>query len=123
MKLRCLNPKLHLASLVLALLAAPAWCGPAFSVSPQFWEQPRTAAAVLAQPALRQAVSAWLGEADGRLVLHHGNGEEALLRAEELRGWLVALAVDAARIELAGDLPGSEEIRVELIARPSRGKK
>lgn len=112
----------HLA--LLAMLAAPAaWGGPLFGVAAELWEQPRTAQAVLAQPALRQAVSTWLAQPQNALRIHHGGGEEALLRAEELRGWLIALAVDAARIELAGDLPGSAEIRIEVTPSQLRGTK
>lgn len=88
-----------------------------FTLPAEFWEQPRTGAAVLEQAALRQSVSALLAKPDSKLVIHYGSGEEALLRAEELRAWLIALAVEAARIEVAGDLPGSGELRIELTTK------
>lgn len=110
---------------LLALLCLPAAVGAQsfFEVPGEFWETPRSAQLVLEQPALRRAVAACLARPDGVLVLHHGGGEENLLRVEELRGWLAALAVDAGRVELAGDLPGGRDIRIEIIARPSRGNK
>lgn len=108
---------------VLLMVPGIAWCGPLFGVPAELWEQPRSAQAVLAQPILRQAIAAWFTQPASPLVVHHGNGEETQLRAEELRGWLIALAVEAARIELRGDMPGSEEIRIEVNASEPRGKK
>jgi hypothetical protein len=39
--------------------------------------------------------------------------QEALLQAEELRAWLVALAVDSARLELRAD-PAATGLRIEV---------
>ncbi len=105
------------------LLPFSAWAGPTFTIPAELWEQPRSARVVLAQPVLRQAVGAWLAQPDALLKLHHGNGEEVQLRAEELRGWLAALSVEPSRIELSGDLPGSEEIRIEVTLSLLRGTK
>lgn len=120
---RANSNKWLLAPLVLlALMPLTAWAeltfsGRADSVPAEFWEQPRTGRVVLEQGALRQSVSAWLEKPDGKLLIHYGSGEESLLRAEELRAWLIALAVEAARIDLAGDLPGNDEVRIELITK------
>lgn len=102
-----------------ALLAWPnlAFPGQSFPLPAEFWEQPRSAQALLEQPALRSNVSAWLAKPGGTLVIHHSSGEDALLRAEELRAWLIALAVEATRIDVAGDLPGNGELRIELITK------
>jgi hypothetical protein len=85
-----------------------------FVVPPELWDRPRSGAAVLEQPAVRQAVSAWLAQPGARLVLRHGPGPESLLAAEELRAWLAALAVESARIELRGDLKPSEPLQMEV---------
>lgn len=87
------------------------------AVPAELWEQPRTARAVLAQPALRQSVAALLARSGAALAIHYGSGEEALLRAEELRAWLIALAVDDKQITLAGDLPGAGELQIELTTK------
>lgn len=86
-----------------------------FAVPPELWDRPRSGAAVAAQPALRQAVSAYLAQPGARLVVRHGLGQASLLVAEELRAWLVALAVEPARIVLRNDLPPAEPLRLEVI--------
>lgn len=108
-----------IAILALTPMASPnpAFPAPAYTVPSEFWEQPRSGKAVLEQPALRQGISAWLAKPGGTLVIHYGSGEEALLRAEELRAWLIALAVEATLIEVAGDLTGNDELRVELLTK------
>lgn len=98
---------------VAALLALPAWSA-AVPLPAELWEQPRTAQAVLAQPLLRQAVAALLAKPGAVLAIHYGSGEEAALRAEELRAWLIALAVNDEQIVLAGDLAGNGELQIEV---------
>jgi len=100
-------------AVVAALLALPVWAAP-LPLPAELWEQPRTAQAVLAQPLLRQAVAALLSRPGAILAIHYGGGEEAALRAEELRAWLIALAVNDEQIVLAGDLAGSGELQIEL---------
>lgn len=86
-----------------------------FVVPPELWDRPRSGAAVLEQPAVRQAVIAWLAQPGARLALHHGPAPESLLAAEELRAWLAALAIESAHIELRGDLKTSEPLRIEVV--------
>lgn len=88
-----------------------------YTVPSEFWERPRSGKATLEQAVLRQSVSDLLSKPGSMLVIHHNSGEEAALRAEELRAWLVALAVEATWIDMAADLPGSTELRVELITK------
>ena len=113
------NPAKSIKWLVAILSLTPllAWSEPTLTLPAEFWEQPRSGKALLEQPALRQSVSALLAKPGGALVIHHGSGEESLLRAEELRAWLIALAVEAAQIDVAGDLPGHDELRIELITK------
>jgi len=111
--LACAGWLLVVSGLVPLTVAA----GPMAVVPTELWEQPRTARAVLAQPVLRQAVAAVLAQGGGVLAIHYGSGEEALLRAEELRAWLIALAVDDKQITLAGDLPGTSELQIELTTK------
>jgi hypothetical protein len=104
---------------LLASLSVVAWGAAAqsFVVSQALWDRPRTGRAVLEQAAIRDAVRAHLEHEGSRLVLHHGPTQEALLQAEELRAWLVALALDSPRITLQNDLGNDDPLRIE-VARP-----
>ncbi len=93
------------------LLAMPAR---AADVAPELWDRPRSAQAVMAQPAVRQAVLSLQSRSDARLQIVHGTRPEAQLQAEELRAWLVALAVEGARLQLRAD-PAAATIRLELV--------
>jgi hypothetical protein len=88
-----------------AIAAAP--------VSPELWDRPRSAAAVMVQDTVRQAVAAYHARTGSRLVIVHGGRQEAQLQAEELRAWLVALAVDSARLLLRVD-PAETGLRIEV---------
>ena len=101
-----------------ALLAALAAAAQTFVVPPELWDRPRSAKAVLEQPAVRQAVEAWLAQPGARLLLRHGPGPESLHAAEELRAWLAALAIESARIELRNDLKASEPLQMEVTRAP-----
>ena len=103
---------------VASSLAALACAAQTFVVPPELWDRPRSSKAVMEQPAVRQAVSAWLAQPGARLVLRHGPGQESLLAAEELRAWLAALAIEPARIELRGDLKASEPLRMDVTRDP-----
>ncbi len=101
-------------SMVLAC-ASFAAAAQSFVVPAELWDRPRSGAAVLAQPAIRQAVERCLAQPGSRLVVRHGATQESQLAAEELRSWLVALALEPGRIALRGDLQGSEQLRIEVL--------
>lgn len=84
---------------------------PAAEIAPELWDRPRSAQAVMASPAIRQAVAAWQQDAAARIMIVHGPRQEA--QAEELRAWLVALAVDGARVFLRAD-PAAVTVSVEV---------
>jgi hypothetical protein len=96
------------------LFAALAAAAQTFVVPSELWDRPRSGRAVMEQPAVRQAVKACLAQPGARLVLRHGPGPESLLAAEELRGWLAALAIEPSRIELRNDLKASEPLQMEV---------
>lgn len=106
-----------------AALAALAAAAQTFVVPPELWDRPRSGAAVLEQPAVRQAVNAYLAQPGARLVLRYGPGPESLLAVEELRSWLAALAIEPARIALRGDLPATEPLRIEVEVDGDSGRK
>lgn len=94
----------------IVLLALPVR---AADLAPELWDRPRSAQAVMAQPAVRQAVAAYQAGSAARIVIVHGPRQEAQSQAEELRAWLVALAVDGARLQLRSD-PSATVLRLEV---------
>jgi len=86
-----------------------------FSVPVELWDRPRSGPAVMERLPVKQAVAAWLAYPATRLIIHHGAGQDSLLQAEELRSWLIALAVEAGRMMLRSDLSSSESLRLEVI--------
>ena len=57
----------------------------------------------MAQPLLQHSVAELLDHPAARLLIHHGGSDESISQAEELRAWLIALAVDSKRIDLNTD--------------------
>lgn len=100
--------------LVALLWLAAAGCAAAADLSPELWDRPRSAQSVMAQPAVRQAVAALQSRSDSRLLIVHGARPEAQLQAEELRAWLVALAVESSRMQLRTDVSAAA-IRLEIV--------
>ncbi len=86
----------------------------AAQLSPELWDRPRSAAAVMAQDAVRQAVAAHHARTGSRMVIVHGERQDLRMQAEELRTWLVALAVDGSRLLLRAD-PAATGLRIEII--------
>ena len=112
------RPLLLSGALLIGALAAQAEgdC----SVSAEQWSRPRSVAMVLGLPGVRECVLRWNADPRQRLVLLHAPGEEASLWATELRDWLVALGVPAARIDLraVGADPELVLLRVEAPLTP-----
>ncbi len=99
------------AAAVLSAVVLPA---AAADVPAELWDRPRSAQTVMAQPAVQQAVAASLAKAGVRIRVVHGPRQEAQLQAEELRAWLIALAVDGGRVQLQAN-PAVSGLRLELV--------
>ena len=56
-----------------------------------------------------------LAQPGSRLVIHHGYGQDPLVQAEELRAWLMALAIDGARISLVNDAKAHPSLNIEVV--------
>jgi hypothetical protein len=102
---------------VLAGASFFACAGPTFPVAPDLWDRPRSGQAISGQPAIRQAADAYLTQPGASLLIHHAAGQEASLQAEELRAWLIALAVDSGRVGLKNDLKSGEPLTIELLTQ------
>ena len=98
-------------------IAAAAAAGESFPVGPELWDRPRSGRTVLEHPAIRRAVDAYLAGGADRLVIHHAPGTESLVQAEELRNWLIALAIDPARIAVSSDLAAGGMLTIEVLAK------
>lgn len=85
-------------------------------VAPELWDRPRSARAVLGEAAVKQAVNGYLAQPASRLVIRHSPAQESMLQAEELRLWLVALALEPQRIGLLGDLKAGEPLKIEIVS-------
>ena len=85
------------------------------TLAPELWDRPRSGPAVAARSEMRDVVNAWLARPGARLVVHHGRDQESLLQAEELRGWLIALAIEAESIVLRNDLSTADPLRIEVV--------
>lgn len=84
-------------------------------IAPELWDRPRTGRSVLEQESVKRAVLAALAKPDAQIVLHHPPGQEPQVQAEELRSWLVALAIDSRRIALRSDGASGAPMRIEIV--------
>ncbi len=83
-------------------------------ISPTLWALPRTGRTILAQSAIHQAVGRYLQQPNNiYLIIHRAAGDESMAKAEELRSWLISLAVEASHISILGDLAANQPLRVE----------
>ncbi|HSD60996.1 MAG TPA: hypothetical protein VLC55_09100 [Burkholderiales bacterium] len=99
---------------LLALLAGPVTAAQRCPVPPELWDKPRSGRALAANPALKPCLEQAALNPATRVVIRHGSRGEAPLQAEELQGWLAALALDPARVALANDLGAGDELVLEV---------
>jgi hypothetical protein len=68
------------------------------------WARPRSGESLVGMPALEQTVGEFLSKDAGdgqRILIRHPRGEEGVLWAEELRGWLVSLGIASDHIAVS----------------------
>ena len=108
-----------LAGLAGGLSGANGYAADLCTVPQELWDRPRTGKAVLTQEAIKPCIAAFAQRQISRLVIHHGVTAEQLLQAEELRAWLVALALDARRIDLASvaNMKSSDPLVIEIMEK------
>lgn len=110
---------MRIAAIVWVTLSSALACANAVAQSadipPALWDRPRTGLSVLEQESIKRAVLAALTKPDSQIIVHHPPGQEPLVQAEELRSWLIALAIDSRRIALRGGIASGAPIRIEVI--------
>ncbi|MDD5403130.1 MAG: hypothetical protein PHZ14_01170 [Sulfuricella sp.] len=104
----------QLALVFLCLLSSGLAHAERTALPAELWDSPRSAALVVAQPVLQHSVAQLLAHPAARLLIHHDGSDDAMARAEELRAWLIALAIDSKRIELNTD-NDSRGLNLELV--------
>lgn len=77
------------------------------------WARPRSGSQIVSFELLRGIVSHLEQRPKSAVTIHYAGGDEGLLWAEELRGWLVALGVTGDRIILAPGLAERDRIVLE----------
>ena len=105
----------QLAFIASCLAHVHAAHGESFQVPPELWDRPRTGQVVLAVPAIRQSVNALLASPQAKLAVRHPPGVESAALAEELRAWLVAHAVEPARILVRADLQARQAMQLDVL--------
>ncbi len=85
----------------------------------QQWSIPRTAESILTMPAIHKVMNRLLhnkqsGNNQYSLVIRYSGGEEGMLWASELKGWLVSLGLASAYIELQPGSRNKQEIELSI---------
>ena len=98
-------------------LGAPSFAAqPAtLEVPPELWDRPRSGRIIVSLPAVREAIAALTAKPEARLAIRHAPGAESALQAEELKAWLVAHAIEPARIVLNQDPSMRHAMQLELL--------
>ena len=81
----------------------------------ELWDRPRTGRALLAVPAVRDAMAALLARSEARLRIRHPAGVEGVLQAEELRTWLIAHAIEPGRLVLQAEPGARQPLQLEIV--------
>ena len=97
------------AMLMLPQLARAEIC----TVDDGFWLQPRSGLTVLNNAAIKPCVSALLADNQSKLFINYNDTDESSISATELRQWLIALALPAARIILKKQAASTNTISLE----------
>ena len=107
--------------LLLVLISAPAALAETVQViTAHDWARPRSGESLVQMPALKHTVREYLGEDDRRerrIVVRHPRGEEGVLWAEELRGWLVALGIPSEDIVVSPASTRVDAIELAVVDR------
>jgi hypothetical protein len=110
---------MKIALMVISMLAsAGSWAADQWYVSSADWAQPRNGDALVRHPGLGAAVDRLMNSPGSSLELHYAGGDDGLLWASELRGWLIALGVGSPRIELVPGGGRGDRIELRVVEHP-----
>lgn len=113
----CSRPMLRACLLATMLLAAGhASAGSVRMVTAEDWARPRHGAGLVEHPALSDLMEDYLRNPERRILIRYPGGEDGVLWAEELRGWLVALGVASTGIELLAGARRTDALELTLVS-------
>ena len=110
MKLSGINQYLVLVGLVCSAMTVHA---EVFEVSTEQWARPRNGERIVAFESLQKLVRHLDKKATAVVVIRYAGGDEGLLWAEELRGWIIALGISGDRVRLHAGLPDRDRLVLE----------
>jgi len=84
-----------------------------FEVSAEQWARPRSGERIVAFASLQYLVRRLDEQASTVVTIRYAGGDEGLLWAEELRGWLVALGIPGDRMRLRTGLQVQDRLVLE----------
>ena len=113
-RLKMLKARLFL--LLLLTLDAPA--AETVVISSAEWARPRSGETLARMPGLVQLARRLVDARTGHIRIRHPGGEEGVVWAEELRGWLVALGIASTQIELVPGTSRPGAVELELKTTP-----
>lgn len=99
---------------LLLLLVSPLAQAGTYPMSGERWASPRSGASVLGWPAVQSAVAEWRGAPGQTIVIQHADEEEALLRASELRDWLIALGLPPSALRTRAGATGNAALLLQV---------
>ncbi|ARU31080.1 hypothetical protein CAP31_04880 [Sulfuriferula sp. AH1] len=79
-----------------------------------FWLQPRSGMTILNEPSIKPCITELLADDTSRMTIIYSDTDESGVSANELRQWLVALALPAGRIILKKTAASTDPIRLEI---------
>ncbi|MHB1678452.1 MAG: hypothetical protein ACYCSS_13145 [Sulfuriferula sp.] len=84
------------------------------TVNDSFWLQPRSGVMVLDNQEIKPCITTLQANDHSTLVISYSDTDEASVSADELRQWLIALALPATRIVLKKLNTSTDPIRLEI---------
>jgi hypothetical protein len=85
------------------------------AVPVELWDRPRSGRSLLAVPAIHKTLAALAASPGARLRIRHPAAVEGTLQAEELRTWLIAHAIDPARVTLLAEPAARQPLQLEIL--------
>jgi hypothetical protein len=95
-----------------SLLLSTSIYAESWNISFQEWSRPRSGEFIVEFPQLRSLMQDL--EPEKVITLRFPGGDEGILWAEELKGWLIALGVENSRIELVPGSPVADMITLGI---------
>ena len=84
-------------------------------ITAEEWSRPRRGEELVALPALADTVNDFLSRPNQLIQIRYPGGEEGVLWAEELRGWLVALGLESTNLRLVPGAAREDVIELSLV--------